>query len=129
MPPPGCTSPIGICTLGTLTGEFPSTYEFTMDTLVPAGPPAPPDKFVYTGHSVITDAHGGILFGSDSGFISIDLPALSAFVTTVEIVAGTRGYKHATGSFVATGELDFITGQAVGTYTSTICKGGGNDDD
>ncbi|HEY2991554.1 MAG TPA: hypothetical protein VGM22_01985 [Methylomirabilota bacterium] len=75
------------------------------------------------------DAHGGILFGSDSGFIFIDLPALSAFVTTVEIVAGTRGYKHATGSFVATGELDFITGQAVGTYTSTICKGGGNDDD
>ena len=106
IPPPGCTSLVGICTLGTLTGEFPSTYNFTMDSLVPAGDPANPTKFVFTGHSVITDAHGGILFGSDSGFIFIDLPAPGAFVTRVEVVGGTRGYKKASGEFVASGVLD-----------------------
>jgi hypothetical protein len=34
--PPDCTSPVGICTLGTLTGDFHGTYYFVMDTLVPA---------------------------------------------------------------------------------------------
>ena len=128
VPPPVCTSPVGICTLGTLTGEFPSTYAFTMDTLDPAFDPADPTRFVFTGHSVITDAHGGTLFGSDSGFIFIDLPAPGPFVTTVEIVGGTRGYRKASGEFVASGVLDFISGNAVGTYTSTICKGSGHDD-
>ncbi len=126
IPPPGCTSPVGICTLGTLTGEFPSTYNFTMDTLAPAGDPENPTKFVFTGHSVITDAHGGILFGSDSGIIFIDLPAPGPFVTTVDVVGGTRGYKKASGEFVASGVLDLISGNAVGTYTSTICKGAGD---
>src|SRR4051812_2372206 len=107
IPPPGCTSAVGICTLGTLTGEFPSTYNFTMDTLDPAGDPAHPTKFVFTGHSVITDAHGGI---SDSGFIFIAPPVPGPFVTTVEIVGGARGYKKASGEFVASGVLDFISG-------------------
>jgi hypothetical protein len=129
IPPPACTSPVGVCTLGTLTGEFPSSYNFTMDTLVPAGDPAHPDEFAYTGHSVITDAHGGVIFGSDSGVIFINGPAPAPFVTTVEIVGGTRGYKKASGNFVATGVLDFVTGDAVGTYTSTICKGNGHGGD
>ena len=42
-------------------------------------------------------------------------------------MGGTRGYRKASGEFVASGVLDFIRGNAVGTYTSTICKGGGHD--
>jgi len=39
-------------------------------------------------------------------------------------VGGTRQYRHASSEFVATGNLDFITGNADGTYTSVICHGG-----
>ena len=126
LPPPGCTSPVGVCTLGTLTGDFPGTYNFTMDTLVASDDD--PDLFSYTGHSVITDARGAVLFGSDTGVLVFNVGSPSPFITTVDIVAGTRGYKHTSGQFVATGEIDFLTGQGIGTYTATLCKGGGHQD-
>ena len=130
LPPPGCTSPVGICTLGTLTGGFPGTYHFTMDVLFPANDdPNNPNKLYYSGHSVITDLHGAHLFGSDTGVMFFDPLTTSPFVTTVEIVGGTGKYKHASGEFVATGQLDFRTGGAVGTYAATICKGGDDDED
>lgn len=122
--PPECTSPVGICTMGTLVGGLPSTYYFVMDTMSWAGDPQEPTKFVYTGHSLVTDAHGHQIFGSDSGFmyISGDPTAPAPFVTTVNIVGGTHQYKNAHGSMVATGNLVFATGLAVGTYTADICR-------
>ena len=81
-----------------------------------------PGKFVYTGHSLITRTHGGAtLIGQDSGVIFMDA-APAPFVTTVNIVGGTKQFAHASGQYVATGQLDFITGQAVGMYTSNVCK-------
>src|SRR5689334_16680836 len=61
--PPACTSPIGVCTLGTLTGGFKGTYFFTMDTIAWGGDPTDPSMFVYTGHSLITDRHGFQIIG------------------------------------------------------------------
>jgi hypothetical protein len=121
VPPPDCTSPIGVCTIGALDGRHDETYFFVMDTLVPS-PDLVPGKFVYTGHSLITRTHGGAtLIGQDSGFIFMDV-APAPFVTTVNIVGGTKQFAHATGQYVATGKLDFITGAAVGAYTSNVCK-------
>ncbi len=128
VPPPACTSAVGICTLGTLTGDLPSAYYFTMDTLQPAGDPNDPTEFVYTGHSVITRTHGGAqLFGQDTGVIHL-LPAAPApFVTTVHVVGGTKQYAGAAGQLVATGTLNFATGQALGSYAGTISKHAGDD--
>lgn len=123
VPPPECTSPIGICTIGTLGGRFERTYYFVMDTLVPSGNPDNPNEFVYTGHSVITQTHGGAtILGQDTGVISIEPTGLAPFVTTVNIVGGTKQYAQASGEFVATGQLDFVTGAATGTFTSNVCK-------
>ena len=122
IPAPNCPSPIGICTLGTLEGKSPETYYFVMDTLGPAGDTAAPNKFTYTGHSVITRTRGGAtLLGHDSGVIFFD-GVTNPFVTTVDVVGGTKQYSDATGQFVATGQIDFVTGQGSGTFTSTICK-------
>ena len=119
--PPECDSPIGICTIGALEGAHPETYFFVMDTLVPS-PDGVPGKFVYTGHSVITRTHGGAtLFGEDSGVIFMNA-APAPFVTTVNIVGGTKQFASASGQYVATGELDFVTGAAVGTFTADVCK-------
>ena len=48
--------------------------------------------------------------------------APAPFVTTVNIVGGTKQFASASGQYVATGELDFVTGAAVGTFTADVCK-------
>jgi hypothetical protein len=122
VPPPDCTSPAGICTTGTLDGKSPETYQFVMDTLVPDPDQADPNRFLYTGHSVITRLHGGAtLIGHDSGVLHFE-GVLNPFVTTVQVVGGTKQYGDATGQFVATGQINFVTGEATGTFTSTVCK-------
>jgi hypothetical protein len=122
QPPPDCTSTVGICTLGTLNGKFQQTYYFVMDFMYPANDPAQPNKFIYGGHSVITRVDGGaILYSQDTG-VMIFGGDLNTFVTTVNIVGGTKEYSDATGQFVATGQIDFVSGQVNGTFTSTICK-------
>jgi hypothetical protein len=121
--PATCLSPVGICTLGTLVGGFPSTYNFTADTLVPTGNPA---EFAYTGHSIITTPQGATIFGSDSGKLTMQPDGTAPFVTTIQIVGGTRQYEGATGTFVAPGVLNLATGATAGTYSATICKAEGD---
>lgn len=117
--PAACASPVGICTHGTLTGGFPSTYDFVADTLVSTGVPG---EFAYTGHSIITTVHGAQVFGSDSGVLTFLPNGTAPFVTTVQVVGGTRQYEGATGQIVAPGVLNLATGGTVGTYSGTICK-------
>lgn len=110
-----------ICTHGTLTGGFPSTYDFVADVVNPDNS--------FTGTSVITTTNGGLIFGEDAGQLTPTGPTTASFVTNVHIVGGTKQYGNASGTFVATGELSFITGETVGTYTARICKGRGQADD
>jgi len=117
--PADCASPFGLCTHGTLVGGFPSTYDFTVDTLDFA-------TGAYTGHSTITTEQGAVIEGSDSGVLVPNGDGTADFVTTVQIVGGTRQYAHATGSFVAPGTLDLATGNTVGTYSATVCLGVGS---
>jgi len=121
--PAVCPSPVGICTHGTLTGGFPSTYDFVADTLVPTGNPG---EFAYTGHSTITTPQGAQIFGSDSGVLTMRPDGTAPFVTTVHVVGGTRQYAHGAGQLVAPGVLNLATGATVGTYSGTICLGKGN---
>ena len=120
---PGCSSPIQICTTGDLTGGLTGNYDFTMLTLGPSGNPADPNEFVYTGTSVITDLNGDRIFGQDSGVMHVD-PAGgdSPFTTTVTFLGGTGKYAGAVGRVVATGVLNFTTGQAAGNYTAVVCS-------
>jgi hypothetical protein len=121
-----CASPIGMCTHGTLTGEFTSLYDFTFLTLEPANDPTDPTKFVYTGTSVITAAdHSGVMYSEDTGVIHIPEDGSPApFVTKAIIEHGTKNYKHTSGGFVASGSLTFQTGQAVGSYVGVLCPEG-----
>jgi hypothetical protein len=123
--PAECVSPVGICTHGTLVGGFPSTYDFVADTLVPTGNP---NEFAYTGHSVIS-ARKGTLFGSDTGTLTMQGDGTASFVTTVQLVGGTRRYEGVTGQFVAPGVLNLATGETVGSYTARICKARDDDEE
>ena len=116
LPAEDCASPVGLCTLGTLNGKSPETYSFVMDDLVVINE----SQLTYTGHSVITRMHGGgTLFGEDTGIMN---GVTGEFVTTVNIVGGTKQFKNATGQYVATGQIDYFTQTVTGTYTSTVCQ-------
>jgi hypothetical protein len=121
VPVPPCTSPVGLCTHGMLRGDFPARYDFTFATLQPANDPTDPTEFVYTGHSVVTTTRG-VMHTNDSGVIHIPAGGGPApFVTTASVADGTERYADATGVFVATGDLDFATGDAVGNFIAHIC--------
>jgi hypothetical protein len=119
--PPACHSPIGICTHGVLTGDVEGTYDFIMTDLVCGSDPLDPALCTYTGDSIVTSEKGTIVTKDTGVMHQLPPPALTPFVTTAEFINGTRRYKNATGVFVATGELNFITGEAVGTYSLQVC--------
>jgi hypothetical protein len=127
IPPPECTSPVGLCTRGQLRGDLDGTYEFVADTLVPAADPSHPSRFFYTGHSTITPKRGrGQLFGEDHGFLDMNPAGKSPFVTTVLIMSGTKRWTHVTGTIVAEGDLVLATGEATGSYTGALCRACGH---
>src|SRR5437773_4176599 len=65
VPPPTCQSPVGLCTHGILTDDLRATYDFTFATLVPAPDANHPDRYFYTGKSVITANDGNSQLFSD----------------------------------------------------------------
>ena len=121
--PPECQSPVGLCTHGILVGDLESDYDFTATTLEPADDPDHPGRLIYTGVSVITPKNGaGQMFSDDTGYLDPDATDPNAyFATTVHVMRGTKNDKKTTGTLVASGVLNFITGEAVGSYTGTLC--------
>ena len=119
VPPPTCQSPIGLCTHGLLTGDVEGTYDFVITEFV-CDPD--PSQCTYVGDSIVTTEKGTIIT-RDTGVMDTTVPTAVPFVTTAAFIDGTLRYKNATGVFVATGELNFITGEAVGTYSLQVCHG------
>ena len=120
IPPPACQSPVGLCTHGVLTGDIEGTYDFVMTELVCGTDPDNPDLCTYAGDSIVTTANGSITT-EDTGVLRMTPPTAAPFVTTATSIEGTNRYKNANSVFVATGELNFFTGEAVGTYTLEVC--------
>lgn len=126
VPPPTCTSPVGLCTHGILTGDLDATYDFTASTIEVVDDPAHPGREHYTGTSVITLSHGrGQMFSDDYGDLDPQPDGTeAAFATTVNIKTGTKAGANITGSLVASGILDFISGDATGSYVGKLCHDG-----
>jgi hypothetical protein len=120
---PGCiNSPIFLCTHGVLEGDLAGTYEFSFTSMGPANDPNEPNKILYTGTSIITLENGKQLFGVDTGVMYTDEFGGATFTTIVDIQGGTRNFRHATGTIIASGQLSFVTGFAEGSYHATITR-------
>ena len=119
-PNPECTSPVGMCTLGTLHGRLHGGYDFTMATLTPAPTPQVPGGNFYTGTSIIT-THKGALTGTDMGSIDLNPFGLGKFTALLTLHGGTDHYAGATGYLQIRGTLDFNTGGASGDYRGLVC--------
>ena len=117
VPPPACNSPVGLCTHGTLVGELPATYDFTAVTQ--ATDPSNPNIVTLTGKSVVTTA-SGVIYTDDISVINF---ATGDFVTKA-LVHKTKIRGAKTGGFIAAGNLDLATGQAIGNYSAVLCPRG-----
>jgi hypothetical protein len=118
-----CSSPIGRCWQGSLSGDLAGTYDFIFTSLT-AADPNDPNLFNYTGTSVITleQSSQPQLFTQDSGFLRLNPLGPTPFQATATIVGGTRRYRHASGQLVLVGGLDELTGLVIGTYTGQVCR-------
>jgi hypothetical protein len=106
--------PSFLCTHGTLTGDLEGTYDFVATAITPDGG--------LVGQSTITLANGAVIRGSDTSVVNPD----GTFVTTVNIVGGTRQYRRARGALVAAGS--FTATGTEGVYSGVICLGAEKDE-
>lgn len=118
--PPACTSPVGLCTSGKLTGSLNGgTYAFTMNTL--SAVPEPEAQFVsfFSGISTVTTRSGRVIRGVDTGAMNLNPPGTRGsgeFSTLLSFTQGGSGFLHIRGT------LDLTTGNASGDYKGEICS-------
>jgi hypothetical protein len=113
--PPNCKSPVGLCTHGILTGEFPASYDFT--ALTQTTDPSDPSVVTLTGKSVVTTSTG-VIYTDDVSVINF---ATGDFVTKA-LVHSTNLRQANSGGFIAAGNLNPATGQASGSYSAILCS-------
>ena len=116
VPPPDCKSPVGLCTHGTLIGEFQGTYDFT--ALTEETDSNHPNSILLTGMSVVTTSKG-VIHTDDTSILNV---VTGDFVTKA-IVHDSDIAEAQTGGFIAAGNLNLATGEATGTYSAVLCSG------
>jgi hypothetical protein len=118
--PPECTSPVGLCTSGRLSGTLQgATYAFTMNSLNAV--PEPEAQFVsfFAGISTVTTRSGRVLRGVDTGAMNLMPPGTEGsgkFSTLLSFIDGGGGFLHIRGT------LDLATGNAEGDYEGEVCS-------
>ncbi len=122
----GCTSPVGICTSGKLTGDIEGTYVFTMTDSLPQNPYDPGHAITfYKGASAVSPKSGGTINLRDYGTVDMrqpppaDAPGLQAALLTVE--GGTGRWVEATGYLQLVGGRNPETGAVEGEYRGALC--------
>jgi hypothetical protein len=117
--PPDCTSPVGLCTAGQLSGSLNgATYAFTMNNLTAV--PEAEAQFVtfFSGISLVTTRSGQVVRGVDTGAMNLMPPGSMGsgkFSTLLSFTEGGSGYLHIRGT------LDLVTGSARGDYRGELC--------
>ena len=119
LPPDQCSSAVGFCTSGSLTGSLRGAYSFVMDTLIPSPQATTPGVIYYTGSSLMQPSWGGSLVGTDNGVI--DLGGNGKQAAMVTITDGADGLEGAHGYLLLRGNLDQTTGLVTGDYSGEIC--------
>jgi hypothetical protein len=94
---PGCTSPVGVCTSGSVSsGDLVGTTQFTALTMAP-GPS--PDLVLYSGDLVITTATGTVTL-RDHGLLN---SSTGYYFEMQQVVSGTGAYGQHTGMLISQG--------------------------
>lgn len=120
VPPPDCTSAVGVCTAGRVWGGLQGDYQFTMSKLVPTAEPETPTISFFTGRSIVHTKDGD-LHGVDTGTIDLP-PGQGGFASLITWNGGTGPFTATTGQIHLRGFLDANAGTTSGDYEGTICQ-------
>jgi hypothetical protein len=120
----GCTSPVGLCTAGTIDGNrgIEGTTSFIADStaLGPSTAPNPRATISYSGRFKVTTAKG-TLVSRDTGIFdtSTGTPTGGYFASFDVINGGTLSFAGATGTFQIIGKT--VNGQFVSDLRGELC--------
>ena len=118
---PGCTSPVGLCTVAQMFGHLKGQAIFTATAITPSAD-TPTTRVVFViGDTTVVNAR----LGGKRGTLAVKNAA--AFRTVGEgdlsdtqvIVGGTGDFAGATGSLRITGT--FVAPSGTSTYEGTVC--------
>lgn len=112
--PPQCTSPVGICTVGRLTGGIQGDLDFGITSVTPAEPPG---VLHFTATSTIRTREGDI-FCADSGSFNTASGSDGEGVHLCVITGGTGEFAGASGYLQETFHFRGSVGQ--GDYRGKI---------
>lgn len=121
LPPPDCSSPVGLCTIGQMSGHLKGEARFTASAIIDsADTPATGVVFVI-GDSIVADAQlggkqGTLIIKNAAAFRTVGEGDLS---DTQVIVGGTGDFLGATGSLRISG--NFVGGSGTSRFEGAVC--------
>lgn len=112
----GCTSPVGLCTAGTLTGGIKGTFEFTATSLIQSVDTPTTGVVLYTGDIAIHTKDGDLSCKDAGAFRTTGAGEVSSVCT---IIGGTDGLAGTSGVIQFVGTFTTAFGGA-GDYRGTL---------
>jgi hypothetical protein len=107
----GCTSPVGLCLAGTLTGGLTGDFSYTAASVTVTG-----DVAAFSGTTTLTTEHGELT--------ELDQTTANeetgAFTDVITILSGTGEWKGCSGTVHASGTFDFATGVGTSDYEGQV---------
>ncbi len=113
---PECTSPVGLCVSGILTGGLSGLVFSTVTSITPTADTATTSVVFLTADTVITTDKGTL---SQKEAVAFQTSGPGEFSELDTVLAGTGKWAGATGVFRVDGTFDGSTG--VGEYVAEIC--------
>jgi hypothetical protein len=113
---PECTSPVGLCVSGVLTGGLSGHVFSTVTSITPTADTPTTSVVFLTADTVITTDKGTL---SQKEAVAFQTSGAGEFSELDTVLSGTGEWAGATGVFRADGTFDGSTGAA--EYTAEIC--------
>jgi hypothetical protein len=113
---PECTSPVGLCVSGVLTGGLSGHVFSTATSIIPTADTPTTSVVFLTADTVITTDKGTL---SQKEAVALQTSGPGEFSELDTVVAGTGEWAGATGVFRADGTFNGSTGMA--EYVAEIC--------
>jgi hypothetical protein len=113
---PECTSPVGLCVSGPLTGGLSGHAFVTVTSIIPTADTPTTSVVFLTADTVITTKKGTLSLKEGT---MLQTSGPGEFSTLLKPVAGTGEWAGATGVYRSDGTFDGST--AVGKYVAEIC--------
>lgn len=113
---PTCTSSIGLCTQGTLTGGIKGTFFFTATSLIQTADTPTTSVALYTGDIAVRTKDGDFICKDAGAFRTTGDGAVSSVCT---IVSGSGAFAGVTGTLQFVGNFSLSSG-GVGDFTGSL---------